>query len=52
LIAQQNAQLALIAARGERDLAYVSLYKTLGGAPLPPIRVADEYDTAKQKGVR
>jgi outer membrane protein, multidrug efflux system len=49
LIAQQNAQLALISARGERDLAYVSLYKALGGAPLPPIRVAD---AVKPKDVR
>jgi outer membrane protein, multidrug efflux system len=53
LIAQQNAQLALIATRGERDLAYVSLYKALGGAPLPPIRVAaDEYNAGQQKEAR
>jgi outer membrane protein, multidrug efflux system len=52
LIAKQNAQLALIATRGERDLAYVSLYKALGGAPLPPINVAKEYDTPQQKDAR
>jgi outer membrane protein TolC len=44
LIAQQNAQLALISTRAERDLAYVSLYKALGGAPLPPIDVAEDFD--------
>jgi outer membrane protein, multidrug efflux system len=44
LIAQQHAQLELIATRAERDLAYVSLYKALGGAPLPPISVAANYE--------
>ncbi|GLQ95952.1 hypothetical protein GCM10007863_03700 [Dyella mobilis] len=44
LIARQNAQLELISTRAERDLAYVSLYKALGGAPLPPINVAAGYD--------
>ncbi|HEY9132333.1 MAG TPA: TolC family protein [Dyella sp.] len=34
LIEQQRAQLELINARAARDLAYVSLYKALGGAPL------------------
>lgn len=43
LIAQQNAQLELVSARAERDLAYVSLYKALGGAPLPPVDVAADY---------
>lgn len=42
-IAQQNAQLALVSARAERDLAYISLYKALGGAPLPPPDVAADY---------
>jgi outer membrane protein, multidrug efflux system len=53
LIAQQNAQLALISARAERDLDYVSLYKALGGAPLPPVDVAADYSNAsKSKDVR
>jgi NodT family efflux transporter outer membrane factor (OMF) lipoprotein len=43
LIAQDDAQLGLVAARAERDLAYVSLYKALGGAPLPPVDVAADY---------
>ncbi|MFK2872855.1 efflux transporter outer membrane subunit [Dyella lipolytica] len=47
VIAQQNAQLALVSARAERDLAYVSLYKALGGAPLPPVDVAADYDAPK-----
>lgn len=51
LIAQQNAQLALISTRAERDLAYVSLYKALGGAPLPPLNVAVNvnYDKASRR---
>ncbi|WP_229678993.1 efflux transporter outer membrane subunit [Dyella caseinilytica] len=49
LIAQQNAQLSLISARGERDMAYVSLYKALGGAPLPPINIAKENDAPQHK---
>lgn len=49
LIAQQNAQLELVSARAERDLAYVSLYKALGGAPLPPVNVAADYDTPSHK---
>lgn len=48
-IAQQNAQLALISARAERDLAYVSLYKALGGAPLPPVDVAADYKALGNK---
>jgi outer membrane protein, multidrug efflux system len=44
LIAQQNAQLELVSARAQRDLAYVSLYKALGGAPLPPVDVAEDYE--------
>ncbi|HUA78933.1 MAG TPA: efflux transporter outer membrane subunit [Dyella sp.] len=48
-IAQQNAQLALISARAERDLAYVSLYKALGGAPLPPVDVATDYKALGNK---
>lgn len=46
VIAQQNAQLALVSARAERDLAYVSLYKALGGAPLPPVDVAADYESS------
>ncbi|WP_284331434.1 TolC family protein [Dyella flagellata] len=42
-IAQDNAQLALVSARAEHDLAYVSLYKALGGAPQPPVNVAADY---------
>ena len=49
LIAQQNAQLELVSARAERDLAYVSLYKALGGAPLPPVDVAADYDEGTHK---
>ena len=43
LIAQDDAQMGLVSARAERDLAYVSLYKALGGAPLPPVDVAADY---------
>ncbi|WP_338015424.1 TolC family protein [Dyella acidiphila] len=43
LIAQQHAQLELLATRAQRDLAYVSLYKALGGAPLPSTSVAADY---------
>lgn len=42
-IARDNAQLALVSARAEHDLAYVSLYKALGGAPQPPVDVAADY---------
>ncbi|RUL74084.1 TolC family protein [Dyella choica] len=42
-IAQAKAQLELVSARAERDLAYVSLYKALGGAPLPLVNVAADY---------
>lgn len=35
-IRQQQTEQALVAARASRDLAYVALYKALGGAPLPP----------------
>jgi NodT family efflux transporter outer membrane factor (OMF) lipoprotein len=49
MIAQQNAQLALVSARAERDLAYVSLYKALGGAPLPPVDVAADYHKLSDK---
>jgi outer membrane protein, multidrug efflux system len=44
LIQQQQAQLELVSARTERDLAYVSLYKALGGAPVPPPDVSADYD--------
>jgi NodT family efflux transporter outer membrane factor (OMF) lipoprotein len=43
VIAQQSAQLDVVAARAARDLAYVSLYKALGGAPQPPVDVAADY---------
>jgi outer membrane protein, multidrug efflux system len=53
LIAQRNAQLELISARAERDLAYVSLYKALGGAPLPPDNDTADYDaSSKHKDAR
>jgi len=52
LIAQQNAQLALISTRGERDLAYVSLYKALGGAPLPPTNLVKEADASTYRDPR
>ena len=45
-VAQQRAQLELISARAERDLAYVSLYKALGGAPLPSADVLADYDVS------
>ncbi|ULU24901.1 TolC family protein [Dyella terrae] len=35
LIDNQRAQLELVTAIAARDLAYVSLYKALGGAPMP-----------------
>ncbi|WP_329741029.1 efflux transporter outer membrane subunit [Dyella sp. A6] len=34
-IREQQARQSLVAARAARDLAYVALYKALGGAPLP-----------------
>jgi len=37
-----RAELELVSARAARDLAYVSLYKALGGAPLPPVQPADD----------
>jgi NodT family efflux transporter outer membrane factor (OMF) lipoprotein len=43
VIARQNAQLELVSAHAQRDLAYVSLYKALGGAPLPPVDVDADY---------
>lgn len=43
LIAEHKAQLDVVSARAERDLDYVSLYKALGGAPLPPVDVAADY---------
>ena len=49
LIARQNAQLELVSARAERDLAYVSLYKALGGAPLPPVDVTADYESSAHK---
>jgi hypothetical protein len=35
LIENQRAQLERVSAIAARDLAYVSLYKALGGAPMP-----------------
>ena len=35
LIEQRQAEAELVSARATRDLAYVALYKALGGAPLP-----------------
>ena len=35
LIENQRTQLELVSAIAARDLAYVSLYKALGGAPMP-----------------
>jgi outer membrane protein TolC len=35
-VAHDEAALALVQARAGRDLAFVSLFKALGGAPLPP----------------
>lgn len=35
LIQQRHAELNLLAARTAQDLAYVALYRALGGAPLP-----------------
>lgn len=36
LVESRRAQLEVISAVAARDLAYVSLYKALGGAPMPP----------------
>jgi outer membrane protein TolC len=49
VIIQQNAQLELASARAQRDLAYVSLYKALGGAPQPPVDVAADYKALGNK---
>lgn len=43
LIEQQRAQLDLISARAARDLAYVSLYKALGGAPIAADKPHDKH---------
>jgi NodT family efflux transporter outer membrane factor (OMF) lipoprotein len=40
-------QLELVAARAARNLAYVSLYKALGGAPLTGPQAPDEHATAR-----
>jgi outer membrane protein, multidrug efflux system len=48
LIAQQNAQLELVTTRAQRDLAYVSLYKALGGAPLPQADLASNASRQKE----
>jgi outer membrane protein, multidrug efflux system len=44
LIQQQQAQLELVSTRTERDLAYVSLYKALGGAPVQTPDVSADYN--------
>lgn len=50
LIEQRQAQAELVSARTARDLAYVALYKALGGAPLPkadqPTGAAADHDAA------
>ena len=50
LIEQQRAQLDLVSARAARDLAYVSLYKALGGAPLPSTDSVQGDDASHGKG--
>ncbi|MBB6183925.1 efflux transporter outer membrane subunit [Oleiagrimonas soli] len=45
-IQHAEAELSLIAARQDRDLAYVALYKALGGAPPLPAR-DDRVNTAR-----
>jgi multidrug efflux system outer membrane protein len=47
LIQQQQAQLELVSTRTERDLAYVSLYKALGGAPVQTPDVSADYDAPR-----
>lgn len=45
-LALGHQQLAQVQARLQRGLAYVALYKALGGAPLPPVDTADVTATA------
>lgn len=56
LIEQQRADLQQVDARAHRDLAYVALYKALGGAPLPrhgdPDAPRVEADKAASAGAR
>ncbi|MFK2900438.1 TolC family protein [Dyella jejuensis] len=52
LIARHSAQLDLLSARAQRDLAYISLYKALGGAPMPPVNVTADYDGPREKAAR
>jgi outer membrane protein TolC len=47
LLEQQRAQLDLIGARAARDLAYVSLYKALGGAPIAADKPHDTHAAEK-----
>ncbi len=46
----RRAELELVSARAARDLAYVSLYKALGGAPLPDDGNAATSPAAAHKG--
>ncbi|MET0332049.1 MAG: TolC family protein [Dyella sp.] len=43
----RQSQLELVAARAARSLAYVSLYKALGGAPLDGPHTPDEHASAR-----
>lgn len=42
MLEDRQSQLELVAARAARDLAYVSLYKALGGAPLAAPQAPDQ----------
>lgn len=42
MLEDRQSQLELVTARAARDLAYVSLYKALGGAPLAAPQASDE----------
>jgi NodT family efflux transporter outer membrane factor (OMF) lipoprotein len=48
LIENQRAQLELTSAIAARDLAYVSLYKALGGAPMPAPSSPSETEPASR----
>ncbi|MEI7037393.1 TolC family protein [Fulvimonas yonginensis] len=43
-VAREQAELALIQARARRGLAFVALFKALGGAPLPDERLASQAE--------
>lgn len=51
LLESQRAELELVSARAARDLAYVALYKALGGAPLPADDSTDGTTQPARKGV-